>query len=271
MAPFFRCLQPIVPGSHSGSLNFLNIPILLEQRKAFVDKASKSSPTPAAATSVSAVQLAETATLSYRDPYQDPSPDPLSTPFESEDLHHGLDEIYEDYEEAEAATIPVSTFQVRLDCSSGGRILVPASFKAPGGVLVPATILVDTGLMANFVNKGFIRKHVLRTRQRKTPICCVGFDGCKGVGGLVTEDWVGMLQLSSVNSKPVPVPSSFGVTRLGLVDAIFGLPWLDQEGWVALGSVKGGHHFSLRSTPLFVIESSLIGGEPEGKLCAPSS
>ncbi|PLW27344.1 hypothetical protein PCANC_14237 [Puccinia coronata f. sp. avenae] len=80
-----------------------------------------------------------------------------------------------------------------------------------------------------------------------------------------------MIQLSSIDSTPVPVPSSFGITRLGLVDTIFGLPWLDRQGWVASGSVKGGHHFSLGSTPLYVIESLTIGGEPKGKLCAPSA
>jgi hypothetical protein len=255
----FCCLQPIVPGTHTGSLNFLNPPISLDQRKALIDKCKAKT-----ATTVSAVQTADTAPLSYCDHYLDPSPDPNATPFESEDLHHGLDEIYKDYEEAKAATVPVSTVQVRLDCSAGGRILFPASFKAPGGILIPATILFDTGLMANFVNEGFIRKHDLRTRQQKSPIRCVGFDGRKGVGSLVTQDWVGMIQLSSIDSIPVLVPSSFGITRLGSVDAIFGLPWLDRQGWVASGSVKGGHHFSLGSTPLYVIESSTIGGEPKG-------
>ncbi|PLW12523.1 hypothetical protein PCANC_23012 [Puccinia coronata f. sp. avenae] len=216
----FLCLQPIVPGRHTGSLNGLNSPISLDPRKAFIDKCKAKPATP-----VSAVQTADTAPLSYCDHYLDPSPDPNATPFESEDLHHGLDEIYKDYEEAKAATVPVSTVQVRLDCSTRGRILVPALFKAPGGILIPATILVNTG-----------------------------FDGRKGVGGLVTQDWVGMIQLSSIDLTPVPVPSSFGITRLGSVDAIFGLPWLDQQGWVASGSVKGGHHFSLRSTPLYVIE-----------------
>ncbi|PLW13162.1 hypothetical protein PCANC_18628 [Puccinia coronata f. sp. avenae] len=262
----FCCLQPIVPVTHTGSLNFLNPPISLDQRKALIDKCKAKT-----ATTVSAVQTADTAPLSYCDHYLDPSPDPNATPFESEDLHHGLDKIYKDYEEAEAATVPVSTVQVRLDCSAGGRILFPALFKAPGGILIPATILVNTGLMANFVNEGFIRKHDLRTQQQKSPIRCVGFDGRKGVGGLVTQDWVGMIQLSSIDSTPVLVPSSFGITRLGSVDAIFGLPWLDRQGWVASGSVKGGHHFSLGSTPLYVIESSTIGGEPKGKLCAPSA
>ncbi|PLW10102.1 hypothetical protein PCANC_20527 [Puccinia coronata f. sp. avenae] len=213
------------------------------QRKALIEKCKAKTATP-----VSAVQTAYTAPLSYCDHYLDPSPDPNATPFESEDLHHGLDKIYKDYEEAKAATVPVSTVQVRLDCSAGGRILVPALFKAPGGILIPATILVDTRFDGE--------------------LC---FDGRKGVGGLVTQDWVGMIQLSSIKSTPFPVPSSFGITRLGSVDAIFGLPWLDQQGWVALGSVKGGHHFSLGSTPLYVIKSSAIGGEPEGKLCAPSA
>ncbi|KNZ59242.1 hypothetical protein VP01_1776g1, partial [Puccinia sorghi] len=43
------------------------------------------------------------------------------------------DEQYDDYEEADCAIVRVSTVHVRLDCSKGGRILVPASFKAPGG------------------------------------------------------------------------------------------------------------------------------------------
>ncbi|PLW57879.1 hypothetical protein PCANC_00959 [Puccinia coronata f. sp. avenae] len=227
----FRCLKSIVPGSHTGSINFLNLPVSLEQQKSFVEKAGVS---PLSAP-VLAIQTAEAPTLSYRNHYLDPT----STPFESEDLHHGLDEIHKDYEEAKAATFPVSTVQVQLDCSLGGRILVPALFCALGGLLVPATILVNTGSMANFVKERFICKYDLRTHQRKSPIGCVGFDGWEGVGGLVTQDWVGMLQLSTIDFKPVPVPSSFGVTRLGSVDSIFGLPWLDQQGWVALGSVKG--------------------------------
>ncbi|PLW21548.1 hypothetical protein PCANC_03982 [Puccinia coronata f. sp. avenae] len=190
----FRCLKSIVPGSHTGSINFLNLPVSLEQQKSFVEKAGVS---PLSAP-VSAIQTAEAPTLSYRNHYLEPT----STPFESEDLHHGLDEIHKDYEEAKEATFSVSTVQ-------------------------------------------------------------------EGVGGLVTQDWVGMLQLSTIDFKPVPVPSSFGVTRLGSVDSIFGLPWLDQQGWVALGSVKGGHQFSLKSTPFYVIESLAIEGEPKGIWISP--
>ncbi|KNZ52015.1 hypothetical protein VP01_372g3 [Puccinia sorghi] len=86
---------------------------------------------------------------------------PLSTNCHPADMV-GFDEQYDDYEEAHAATVRVSTVHVRLDCSKGGRILVPASFKTPGGELVQATILVDTGSMANFVNDDFVRKHDLK-------------------------------------------------------------------------------------------------------------
>ncbi|PLW34431.1 hypothetical protein PCANC_20206 [Puccinia coronata f. sp. avenae] len=200
-------------------------------------------------------------------PLQTPS---FTSPFEDKDLH-GHDECYEDLEEAEAAVVPVSTVHVRLDISKGGCILVPTVFRLAGGVTIPATILVDTGLMANFINEGFVRKHDLKTRQQKHPICCIGFDGCEGVGGLVTQDWAGFIQLSSIDSKPVPLPASFGITRLGSVDAIFGLPWLDRQGWIASGSEKGGRHFTLGSTLFYVIESSAIGGQPEDKLCPPPS
>jgi hypothetical protein len=40
----------------------------------------------------------------------------------------------------------------------------------------------------------------------------------------------------SLDSKPVLLLASFGVTCLGLVHTIFGLPWLDKQGWIALGS-----------------------------------
>ncbi|PLW15782.1 hypothetical protein PCANC_13464 [Puccinia coronata f. sp. avenae] len=151
----------------------------------------------------------------------------FTSPFEDEDLH-GHDECYEDLEEAEAAVGPVSTVHVRLDVSKGGRILVPTVFRLAGGVTIPATILVDTG-----------------------------------VGGLVTQDWAGVIQLLLIDSKQVPLSASFGITRLGSVDAIFGLPWLDRQGWIASGSKKGGHHFTLGSIPLYVIESLAIGGQPE--------
>ncbi|PLW16903.1 hypothetical protein PCANC_20151 [Puccinia coronata f. sp. avenae] len=128
--------------------------------------------------------------------------------------YRNYDEEYDDYKEPSCSNVnvPVNTVHVWLDCSQGGRLIVPAVFKAPDGVLVKANILVDTGAMANFASKEFVRKHALRLRQRKNPICCVGFDGQEGFGGLVTQDWVGVVHLSSLNSKPVPLASLFGVT-----------------------------------------------------------
>jgi hypothetical protein len=90
--------------------------------------------------------------------------------------------------------------------------------------------------MANLINEGFICKHDLKTRQQKHPICCVGFNGREGVERIVTQDWAGVIQLSLIDLKPVPLLASFGITRLGSVDAIFGLPWLDCQGWIASGS-----------------------------------
>jgi hypothetical protein len=92
----------------------------------------------------------------------------------------------------------------------------------------------------------------------------VGFDGQEVVGGLVLEDWAGTIQLLTTDSKPFALHGSFGVTQLGLVEAIFGLPWLDKQGWVASGSLKGGHQFTLGLNPLYVIKSTLLGGKPEG-------
>jgi hypothetical protein len=97
----------------------------------------------------------------------------------------------------------------------------------------------------------------------------VGFNGQEGIRGLVTQDWVGIIQLSSLESRPIPLPGSFGITRLGSIDAIFGLPWLDCQGWVASGSVKSGHQFTLGSTTLCLMESLWPGGKPGGKVVPP--
>ncbi|KAH9441395.1 hypothetical protein Pst134EB_030060 [Puccinia striiformis f. sp. tritici] len=153
----------------------------------------------------------------------------------------GYDEVYDNLLEAELATV-----KVRLDTSRAGRIMVPVSLQVSPTRSVLASVLVDTGAMANFINKKFVEDHQLSTRLRKTPIRCVGFDGNKGVGGMVTHDWAGRIHLASVNtSTSVPFPGSFGVTCLGSVDAMFGLPWLDHQTWKASGSSSGGHRFTL--------------------------
>jgi hypothetical protein len=98
----------------------------------------------------------------------------------------------------------------------------------------------------------------------------VGFDRKEGVGGLVTQDWAGVICLSMTNSKLVPLGSSFGVTQLGSINTIFSLLWLDCQGWIASGSVKGGHQFTLGSTPLYVMESLPTDGQTGGKVLSPS-
>ncbi|KAA1071645.1 hypothetical protein PGT21_013926 [Puccinia graminis f. sp. tritici] len=286
----FRCLAPIVPGVHTGSLNCPNPFITTEKRQAFVDQCRRNQNTVSSSVSTSSISNINTSSpqqqpfLTYQPP---PPPTPLSmqdrlqTPLDASPNHigesgsftsMGFDEHYEDYDEESCATVevPLATVHVRLEGSNGNRLLVPASFRGPGGSWIPATILVDTGAMANFVNESFVRQHDLKIRPRTTPIRCVGFDGREGFGGLVTQDWAGMIQLSSINSNPFTLQSSFGITRLGSVDAIFGLPWLDRQGWVASGSLKGGHQFTLGSTPLYVIESTSLGGKPGDELHTPS-
>ncbi|KAA1108748.1 hypothetical protein PGT21_023962 [Puccinia graminis f. sp. tritici] len=176
--------------------------------------------------------------------------------------YQGFEGEYEECDQAPCATaeVPVSTVHVQL-----------VAFKGPDGVLASATVLADTGAMANFVNESFIRKHDLPLRSRKKPIRCVGFAGSEGVGGIVKQDWpAGVIQLNTLSSKPFPLGCSFGVTRLGSINAIFGLPWLDKQGWIASGSLKGGPQFTLGSTSLYVIEALTMGGKPEGKVLSSS-
>ncbi|KAA1086247.1 hypothetical protein PGTUg99_013747 [Puccinia graminis f. sp. tritici] len=220
----FPCLAPIVPGVHTGSLNCPNPFITQAQRQEFVDRCRRNpNTTPTSVSSIRTIPSPSSAFLTYQPA---PPPPPLPVPRKSSPVieeshspvsgpnppsHLGYDEQYDDYDEEECAMVdvPLATVQVRLEGSKGSRLLVPASFCGPGGVLIPATILVDTGAMANFVNESFIRQHNLKIRPRNNPIRCVGFDGREGVGGLVTQDWAGMIQLSSVDAKP------FTLQRLG--------------------------------------------------------
>jgi hypothetical protein len=205
--------------------------MLLKQRELFVKRNCQG-----ASAKVLAIQLV---------PQKHPAPPPLtsyqptSDPPAKEDLSLAAENVmgdycyfdkeYDDYKEPSslAVNVPVNTLHMRLDCLKGCQLIVPALFKGLEGAMVVANILVNTGGMANFVSEEFIHQHDLKLCQHKNPIHCVGFNGREGVGGLVTQDWVGVIQLLSIKSKPVPLSSSFGVTRLGSIDTIFGLPWLD--------------------------------------------
>ncbi|PLW31237.1 hypothetical protein PCANC_23122 [Puccinia coronata f. sp. avenae] len=214
----FRCLKPIVPPSHTRSINCPNTPVSPEQRLAFVDWVRQNPIVQILAlqTETPMSQLDQPLTFRPLDQSAEslpapPLPPSFPSPFEDVSLH-SPDDLYKDTKEATAAIVPVSTVHVRLDVSKGCRILVPTMFKLAGGVMIPATILVDTGSMANFINKGFVQKHHLQTQQQKHPVRCVGFDGREGLGGLVTQDWAGVIQLSSINSQPVLLQASFGIT-----------------------------------------------------------
>jgi hypothetical protein len=208
-----------------------------EKRQAFVDQCRRNQTTSTPVSSIQTFPSTSHHFLTYQ-PSSPPTPLPVPDRPQStlgasgidpnlQSPSRGFDEQYDDYEEEDCATaeVPLATVQIRLEGSNGSRLLVPVSFKGPGGLMIPATVLVDTGAMANFVNESFVRQHDLKIRPRNTPIRCVGFDGREGVGGLVTQDWAGMIQLSTIDSKPFTLQSSFGITRLGSVDAIFGLPW----------------------------------------------
>jgi hypothetical protein len=68
------------------------------------------------------------------------------------------------YNKADCAVVevPIATVHIKLEQSLGNCLLVPLLFKTPSGDLFPATVLVDTRAMANFVNEGFIWKHALQ-------------------------------------------------------------------------------------------------------------
>jgi hypothetical protein len=101
----FRFLKPIVAGTHTGSINCLNAPVTLDQRKSFVDRARQAPNAQIASIQTAQpVPVAEAPLTDHQDSLATPpSPPAFPSPFEPEDLH-GHNELYEDYEEAKVAT-----------------------------------------------------------------------------------------------------------------------------------------------------------------------
>ncbi|KAA1063792.1 hypothetical protein PGT21_050060 [Puccinia graminis f. sp. tritici] len=280
----FRCLQRTNPPDHTNAVNCPNGRVTIEARKKFVEQYRGAVPVQVSEVSFGPRPPGESI-LKKRSMFSVPSPyqaRPLEPSFQPSQFSSDLSEIplrtdqVEDsaeafssqlgFEEAseEIEEVGVSTIHVRLDCSKAGRMLIPVAFSSPKNGSVIASVLIDTGSMANFISDKFVQDNDLPTHNRSTPIRCVGFDGSGGVGGMVTKDWSGDITVSSVELKPVSLKCSFGVTRLGSVDAIFGLPWLDWQSWSASGSVQNGHYLTLGDTQVFVVDSSDLGEGFEG-------
>jgi hypothetical protein len=147
-----------------GSLNCLNNLVSPKQREAFVKRCQQ---LPLAENAQIDIPVAASPTPALT--YHNPAPQaPLENLATAEGLNHfnyqqhltnmGFDKIYEEFEEHECTpiSVPISTVHVKLDQLAKGRLLVPVSFKDSNGALFPATALIDTGAMANFVNEGFI-------------------------------------------------------------------------------------------------------------------
>ncbi|KAA1077666.1 hypothetical protein PGT21_015427 [Puccinia graminis f. sp. tritici] len=72
---------------------------------------------------------------------------------------------FEDFQE-EVEEVGVSTIHVCLDCSKAGRMLIPVAFSSPTKGLVIASVLIDTGSMANFISDKFVKTNGLQTHKR---------------------------------------------------------------------------------------------------------
>ncbi|PLW23489.1 hypothetical protein PCASD_13623 [Puccinia coronata f. sp. avenae] len=112
----FHCLKPIVPGTHTGSINCLHALVKLEQCKAFVERARQTPTSQVAGIQTDQMPLEVKSPLTYHPGalFAAPSSPVFPSPFELEDLH-GHNELYnndEDYKEAEVVTVPVLTGHV---------------------------------------------------------------------------------------------------------------------------------------------------------------
>lgn len=150
----FCCLSPIVPGMHTGSLNCPNPPVSVERCKAFVDRTCSTSQA-----QISSIfsSLSLPPPLTYTS-HSTPAPSSFFEDVATDlDLHYpqegGFDELYGDYDESSCPTVSVHilTIHICLNCLIGSCLLFPVQFRSQGA-LIPATILMDTGAMANFIN-----------------------------------------------------------------------------------------------------------------------
>ncbi|KAA1101484.1 hypothetical protein PGT21_022218 [Puccinia graminis f. sp. tritici] len=236
----FRCLQKTVPPDHTNSLNCPNGRVTPEARKKFVEQYRFAVPVQVSEVSFGPRPPGESITkrrsmFSVPSPYQARPIDQhhqhqqvsnqqtdLPGPFVAEPDVSELDrsafafqELLEEVEEA-----GVSTIQVQLDCSKAGRMLIPVSFKTSSAQSTIASVLIDTGSMANFISDRFVAKHGLPTHNRQKPIKCVGFDGSSGVGGIVTKDWSVLVGIRKRSTRS----STHARRQSGVCGGFFG-PW----------------------------------------------
>lgn len=250
----FRCLQPLTPPDHTGSVNCPNPRMTTEQRKLAIAKFKSSAVAPVATIETSLPSLPSNLSVPQ-----------AKSPAEALDPHAsylGYDEF--DFDDTDPYLgVPVATVQVRLN-SQERRVFVPLTIRPQSGGAFVVNALVDSGAMANLMDERFTRENDLRLFQRKVPIQCIGFQGRREVGGLITQGWSGRVQLTDTQQNPFDLKCSFGITRLGSVDAILGKPWLDQQGWTVSGNQEG-HSLSIGSKPVHVMETSIdTGVDPEG-------
>jgi hypothetical protein len=116
----FRCLKPIVPGTHMGSINCLNMPVTLEQRRPFVNQALQTPTTQVAHIHTKHTVGQSGLPLTYL-PAEPPNqtvqlllplqPPFFPSPFEDKDLrgHDKCYKCFKELEEAKAAIVSVST------------------------------------------------------------------------------------------------------------------------------------------------------------------
>ncbi|KNE96744.1 hypothetical protein PSTG_10017 [Puccinia striiformis f. sp. tritici PST-78] len=147
-----------------------------EEKQKFVEQYQSAPPVPVA---IATTDAAAPSPLVLLGP--DLHPQPGLAPPKPAPAVYGSEEVYNEFIKSHLATV-----EVRLNISRTGRIMVPVLFQVSPTRLVVTLVLVDTGVMANFVNKKFIDDN-----QLPTHIHCIGFDSNKGVRDTVTHDWVG--------------------------------------------------------------------------------
>ncbi|PLW09922.1 hypothetical protein PCASD_21478 [Puccinia coronata f. sp. avenae] len=111
----FRCLKPVIPITHTGSLNCLNLPVSVKQRKLFIKRNQQNPTAEVSAISLATQQPAAAPPLTYQ-PELDliADDDPSLAAEQVMGNYQNFDKEYDDYKEPSclAVNVPVNTVQV---------------------------------------------------------------------------------------------------------------------------------------------------------------
>ena len=153
----------------------------------------------------------------------------------------GLSEVVYPHTSDSLDVIKVNSIKLMADSSYPRRVVVPATLKTVTGSIQTMAFL-DIGLMTNFVDDRFAKRHRLKLEKKILPLRCEAYDGTSGQD--VEWEWNGRIEAVRADGETESFPICLNVTRLGKHEVMIGLPWMEEIGCV-LKLIRGGSYLIL--------------------------